>query len=143
MNLTGFKTALIDLADALVNRRPRNAARIFLVGLRKDVRGAFAAKADPETGRPWPPRKDDLPHQLLVKSGAMMAAALRAVDGAQQSSAGVVVSLSGPPYAGFHQRGTARLPRRRFFGVTPETRAAATKAYADEIVSLSVGGRPA
>lgn len=137
MNLRGFGRLVADLTDALVNRRERLGARAFVEGLKRDVASAFAAGVDPVTGTPWAPLKYR-PGQILVLTGALRAAALAAVDAARPSGWGVTVTLDNPAYAGVHQNGSKRVPRRRFFGISPETTAAVTRNCATDIVTLIV-----
>jgi phage gpG-like protein len=126
-----------DLADALVNRRERLGARVFLDGLKRDVREAFMQGKDPVTGMTWPAVKKPS-GRPLIKSGLMMNSAVMAADDARPSGWGVTVALRQPPYAMFHQHGTKRLPQRRFFGVSPATLEATRRHTAKEIVKLVV-----
>ena len=137
MNLDGLTRVVADLYDALVHRRPRRAAIAFVEGLRKDVRRAFDLAVDPVTGVPWPPLRYRTGRPLVL-TGTLRRSALHAVDSAVPSGAGVAVVLDSPGYARYHQDGTSRVPRRRFFGVSVETREAAAKAYSAEVVSLMV-----
>jgi len=138
VNFGGLGRAVSGLYDALVNRAPRAAALGFLAGVRKDVRRAFAQSVDPATGDPFPPLQYRTGTPLVL-SGRMRAAALAAVDGATARGTGVDIPLNDPPYSEFHQRGTARVPRRRFFAASPATVAAARRQYAGEVVRLFVG----
>ena len=90
-------------------------------GMAADMREAFDRKADPVTGKPWPARAGGGSHPLLVKTGRLKAATLRAAKAATIRGATVSLNLSVPRYARFHMTGTKRMPRRRFAGVNRKT----------------------
>lgn len=93
----------------------------FLAGLAEDVKDAFDSKVDPRTGAPWPPRRDALPHPLLVRTGRLRAAAIEAVQQARLVGGGVEVDLTDPAYGFYHQFGTQNMPARPYFGASPAT----------------------
>lgn len=140
MTFSGLKQLLVDLHDHVFRRTERMAAKTFLDALQADVAAAFAAGRDPVTGAPWPPRKRPSPGPLLVRTGRLRDAAVAAAGAARggEYGGGVTVELSAPEYAAYHQHGTGRVPRRRFFGVSPQTAAKVAKWHADEIVRLVV-----
>jgi phage gpG-like protein len=79
----------------------------------------FASAAD-EHGNAWPPRKHKYPWPILRKTKRMMNAASRrgAAGNITTSQAGSLIlgiRDADVPYSKFHQRGTRRLPVRRFF----------------------------
>ncbi|MCA9667374.1 MAG: phage virion morphogenesis protein [Myxococcales bacterium] len=69
-----------------------------------------------EGGRPsrWAPRKDNLPHPLLIKSGRMLAS-LRARSGSNFAEVS-----ERAPYAIYHHTGTGRMPARKSVLLQPE-----------------------
>jgi hypothetical protein len=91
-----------------------------------DIGRNFIAAATPE-GVSWPPRKDNLPHPLLIKSGALESAATGTGAGAilrvQAREAEVGIDLDVIPYARAQDRGYAprNLPARHFHGATSKT----------------------
>jgi len=79
------------------------------------------AKAESESGIPWPPRVGNPPHPPLIKSGRMYRAAttLGAIGNVHEQRGRVLIlgiRGSGVPYANDHQKGRPgkRLPRRQF-----------------------------
>lgn len=77
----------------------------------------FAKQVD-HRGRPWPPRKDNLPHPLLVKTGNLLRAAT--TPGAfghkfERQGDTVLFGVYGGviDYAIYHHTGTSRMPMRR------------------------------
>jgi hypothetical protein len=84
----------------------------------RDAGQAFEKAADPITGKPWPPRKRPYPWPMLVRSGRMKAAVLKAAAGASITGHTLTVRLTEPRYLVFHQRGTRHMARRRVVGIT-------------------------
>jgi len=84
----------------------------------------------------WPPRKDNLPHPLLIKSGLMMTAALYSVWYPDPQSVEHGVDLDKVPYARAQQKGRAEinLPPRPFLGVNEADLVAMEEAVADYAV---------
>ena len=74
----------------------------------------WAAETDPVTGKKWEPRKKPTgSHPLLKKSGKMMSLTkFKASDRPFDFKARVGVT-----YGGFHQKGTSKMPQRRWLGV--------------------------
>lgn len=126
-----------DLGDALLNQRTRAGAKVFLAGMKRDVREAFAQAIDPVTREPWPKGKKKT-GRTLIATGDLMRAAERAVDSAVPSGWGVTVKLTNPEYGFFHQNGTGRNPRRRFFGVGPVTVKETREQTVKEVVKVIV-----
>ena len=75
---------------------------------------AWTEQKDPVTGDKWVPRKQPTgSHPLLRKSGKMMnSTAFKATSKPMMFNAVVNV-----PYGGFHQKGTSKMPRRRWLGI--------------------------
>lgn len=91
-----------------------------------------------ETGTAWPPRKDSLPHPLLIKTGVMFKAAT------DQTSPGhltdiqrdtLISGISGAfvPYAIYHHLGTRVMPSRRVIYASNQTLSRIEEAFADAI----------
>lgn len=71
-------------------------------------------KASPD-GEGWAPRKDDLPHPLMVRTGKMLRSIRERRSAVAEYISGVA-SLT-PDYPKFHHTGTRRMPARPFVGV--------------------------
>lgn len=65
----------------------------------------------------WPPRKDDQPHNLLMKSGTLWKS-FRVTETTNES----VTVGTDRPYAQFHQLGTSKMPARPMLPFTPDGR---------------------
>ena len=130
-----------ELIDHVFRRKARMAAKIFLERLKIDVSQEFDKQTDPVTGQAWPQRKRGGNWPLLNKTGRMKAAVLSCLSQLpKERGDGVVVELV-DKIALFHQFGTRKMPRRRFFGITPESQKKVAKWCADEVVRLSVKAR--
>ncbi len=90
-----------------------------------------------DNGLPWQPRKDNLPHPLLIKTGRMFKAATDprspehfsdVTDGTLETGIGEQVH-----HAKYHHWGTSRMVARRVIYATPETINRALEAFADAI----------
>src|SRR5262245_32707132 len=115
------------LAQALsrIGAMPRDfgpALRSIAVYLRSVSLTAFARSTDPATNAPWAPLKAASRRKrrgggkgarILVDTGL-----LRSSVTAQPSGAASLVWGSNVYYAGFHQWGGKRLPRRSFIGLS-------------------------
>lgn len=71
-----------------------------------------------DEGNLWKPRKDDLPHPLLIKTGKMFRAATNPGDAGhlyRDEGGTLVVGVLGNvvPYAIYHHTGTRKMPARR------------------------------
>lgn len=91
-----------------------------------------------DTGAPWAPRKDSLPHPLLIKTGVMFEAATNpASPGHFTDIQGdtLVSGISGAfvPYAIFHHMGTRVMPSRRVIYASDQTLSRIEEAFADAI----------
>lgn len=93
-----------------------------------------------EDGVPWAPRKELLPHPMLIKTGRMFRAATDKANPEHFSdiSEAVLETGIGDPvfYAGFHHNGTRIMPARRVIYCTPETVNRAIEAFADKLEEL-------
>ena len=87
-------------------------AKLAVVALRH-YKSAFAigGKRTDLSKNGWKPRKDKLSHPILNKSGRMYNSITT-----MQTLFGFQVRTNGIVYAGFHNRGTDRLPQREFLG---------------------------
>lgn len=92
-----------------------------------------------EMGQSWPPRKDNLPHPLLIKTGKMFRAATNTEDSGHYSDIEngttliVGIADSVVPYAKYHHTGTRIMPARRVIFATPETLRVMEEKFADAI----------
>jgi phage gpG-like protein len=82
-----------------------NAVRQMLAS---DSRENFASSSDPDA-KPWRPLKRRKGKPLLDR-GVLRGSVTTKAEGPR------VIQGSAQPYASFHQRGTRRIPRRRFLG---------------------------
>jgi len=75
---------------------------------------AWAAEKDPISGDKWAPRREPTgSHPLLKKSGKMQnSTQFKATNKPMMFNAIIKV-----PYGGYHQRGTSKMPRRRWLGI--------------------------
>ena len=98
---------------ALQEARPR---------LVKDTREAFDKRHDPATKVAWKARLPQAgrvaDHPLLVKSGRLKAAAVKAAESATVVGGGLVMKVPTPKYGAYHMTGTKRMARRRWLGVS-------------------------
>jgi len=102
---------------------------------------AFAAEADVVSGKPWAPRKEQPGgrrsfRKLLVLTGRMKRAALAAAAMATINGHVLYLQLREPKRAKYHQAGTKRMARRRFFGVSKAAVQALRRQLAGEAVRL-------
>lgn len=100
---------------------------IILEGVKENFTGSHSS-----TGYPWPARKDNKPHPLLILTGELMAAATGG-DGSigrvlECTSLEIGVDMtagkSGRPWAEIHQEGGKRIPARSFLGFSEPVLAA-------------------
>ena len=75
---------------------------------------AWRQEKDPVTGNKWKPRQQPTgSHPLLKKSGKMQnSTVFKPTSKPMMFNAVVKV-----PYGGFHQRGTSKMPQRRWLGI--------------------------
>lgn len=92
----------------------RDSKKELLAVVEKHNRESWAAEKDPVTDRKWAPRKQPTgSHPLLKKSGKMFGSTkFKAGDRPFDFKATV-----GVKYGGFHQKGTSKMPQRRWLGV--------------------------
>lgn len=107
--------------------------------LREGILLNFERSAGP--AGPWPPRKDNLPHPLLIKSGDLKAAATeKGASGAIEHINGreVQVGVEGTsvPYAATHQFGRGPIPARPYHDVDEVFLDECREVLADELVEL-------
>jgi phage gpG-like protein len=115
-------------AERLENASLRDAMEQCLAAIHDGIEATFAAKVD-SAGAAWPPRKDNLPHPLLDKTGKMKRAA---ITGGSADDRELVATVADVPYATYHQTGTKRMPKREFHYVTEDTLDACEQIIADE-----------
>ena len=63
-------------------------------------------------GKPWPPRKDSLPHPLLERTGRQR----RSIQARALQEREATIGTAGVPYAVVHQEGSGPVPARTFLG---------------------------
>jgi hypothetical protein len=92
----------------------RDSKKELLKVVEEHNREAWAAERDPVTNKKWQPRKKPTgSHPLLKKSGKMFGSTkFKAGDRPFDFKATV-----GVRYGGFHQKGTSKMPQRRWLGV--------------------------
>ena len=92
----------------------RDSKKELLKVVEQHNRESWAAEKDPVTDRKWAPRKQPTGgHPLLKKSGKMFGSTkFKAGDRPFDFRATV-----GVKYGGFHQKGTSKMPQRRWLGV--------------------------
>jgi hypothetical protein len=90
-------------------------ARASLV---RDVQRAFATRADPVSGFPWPSRSGSYPWPALDKTGVMKREAIQAAASAVITGSSITATMKAPKYAGFQQKGTKTISPRRFLGAS-------------------------
>ena len=92
----------------------RDSKKELLKIVEEHNRQSWAAEKDPVTDKKWQPRKKPTgSHPLLKKSGKMFGSTkFKAGDRPFDFRASV-----GVKYGGFHQKGTSKMPQRRWLGV--------------------------
>ncbi len=76
------------------------------------VRESFAGESSP-AGAPWKPLRRPRPGRILDKSGTLRRRATRVLLSGQR------IEVQWPPYGGYHQEGTGRMPARPFAPTEP------------------------
>ena len=92
----------------------KSAKKELLAVTEKYNRESWEKESDPVTGKKWAPRKQPTgKHPLLKKSGKMLGSTkFKATDKVMDFRARTTVN-----YGGFHQRGTSKMPQRRWLGI--------------------------
>lgn len=101
-------------------------------------------RAEGPDGAPWKPRKDMLPHPLLILSGALIES-VRDTGGqgnihevsARDIAAGVDTSVI--EYAGVHQFGSEHIPARPYLYASATTLDAMADVFADAALEMLFG----
>jgi hypothetical protein len=139
MSVAAWQQSLRDLiaafepgSDAIIEGF-MEADRILCDGYQEN----FYNQVD-ETGSAWLPRKDSLPHPLLIKTGIMFKAATDpTAPGHLTDIQGdtLISGISGEfgPYAVFHHLGTRLMPSRRVIYASDQTLSRIEEAFADAI----------
>lgn len=107
--------------------------------IQRDIESHFALSRGPD-GTPWKPLKYRQGKPLIL-SGALRAAAVAAAGSPQITEASLVVSLTEPPYAQYHQFGTRRIPARPFMGLSEEGQRQTARALEIAATAFFVNGR--
>jgi hypothetical protein len=110
--------------------------------LREDFHDHFIQKLGDDG--PWAPRKDNLPHPLLRKTGKMHLATTRlgapgniSIAGERELTFGVDGSVV--DYANYQQYGTSRMVARPYIWISEDAEDRAAEAFADGVYDLLVG----
>ena len=129
--------------QATVEGSQEEPLRACLEPLWDGIHNNFVRAEGPD-GTPWPARKDDLPHPLLVLTGAL-------IKGATGSGGNVLtvghdgrdittgVDGSQVDYAIFHMTGTRYMPPRPFMYANRETVDACADVFGNAAFELFVG----
>lgn len=141
MTLEGLLKWLADLAKRVTPFRSVPALKALLPILVDDVRGNFLGSHGPD-GQPWAPLKWRVGRPLIL-TGRLMQQALEAVTNAHVGDGQLVAFLDDPFYAQFHQRGTATIPARPFFGISARAAEAMGDRIEREAVKFLVNEQPA
>lgn len=92
----------------------RDSKKELLEVVEQHNREAWSAERDPVTDKKWEPRKKPTGgHPLLKKSGEMF----KSTKFKASSRPFDFKATVGVKYGGFHQKGTAYMPQRRWLGV--------------------------
>lgn len=136
----------LDLLEKLATAAPLDQVVEKVVEATQDAIGQNFATSSSPTGSPWPPRVDNLPHPLLIKTGALLAAALNRGPGGSVRATGRAAELvidkgtklGGIPGAAAHNFGypPRNLPQREFFAPRVEELPKVDEAALDEIDKL-------
>ena len=112
-----FVAKLKAVPGKLKRMDTREALQEVIPSIYQSVQKNYGRQTD-ETGAVWPPRKDNLPHPLLILSGVMFDASTGGLGSFQRvDSRSAEMGIRGGvvPYAGVHHDGNSRVPKRRFF----------------------------
>ena len=105
----------LDLLERIVNAPARYFQDDIVAELIDDEESIFASSG----GGRWPPRKDNLPHPLLIKTGRLMDSLTNISDpdnilevSDERIRFGTYVE-----YGIYHEEGTDRIPQRSFLEI--------------------------
>lgn len=95
-------------------------------------------------GSPWAPRKDNLPHPLLIHLGRLIEAVRDTGNGGNISIVGWRTLTTGVDsqvvrYAPFHQEGTQRMVARPYLYAANDVQNRALQVFADGAFEILVG----
>lgn len=141
MSLAAWQQSLRNLIDAFepgsdaIIEGFMAADRILCDGYQEN----FYNQVD-DTGAAWAPRKDNLLHPLLIKTGLMFAAATDPTSPGHLTDIQGDVLISGisgtfVPYAVYHHNGTRIMPARRVVYASDQTLSRIEEAFADALES--------
>ena len=93
-------------------------------------------------GTPWPPRKRNYPHPILIKTAHLMHSVVSESEPGHVENVGAREMYTGTNvfYAGFHQFGTKNLPARPFVEVPDHAVDAMEETVANFIINTIFGG---
>ena len=112
VDLRDLETLTVYLAGA--GSRDLSALTAELAQQTVDQTSRRYDKRQAPDGKSWPPRKDNLPHPLLEKSGRLR----RSIQVRALQEREATIGTAGVPYAAVHQHGSRKrnIPARPFLG---------------------------
>lgn len=134
---------LRDWVDQIENASLEAPLRSTLPIWHQGIEDNFMRAQGP-SGAAWLPRKDNLPHPLLIHLGNLLEG-LRDTGNAGHilmvgwRSLTTGVSSEVVPYAPIHEFGGGRVPARPYMYATPAVQDAALRVFADETFQILVG----
>lgn len=133
MEMEDFLRLLKKLPDEIDNLNHAPALEDATDEVFESVDRNFGRQTDSD-GELWPPRKDILPHPLLILTGAMKEAATGGPGSfIQYSRRDVKLGVRAEiiPYAARHQYGEDPVPRREYFYINIEDRGYVLDAFGE------------
>lgn len=131
MNANEFAKFLRNVPRLLGAINHRDTMQELAPIVEDSVDDNFQRQAD-VVGSTWPPRKDTLPHPLLIKTGRMKDAATGGpgqYKRAERKGLKLGIKPSDVPYARIHQYGSSRIPQRQYFYLHGSDRAKLRKRF--------------
>lgn len=131
MNAMEFAKFLRNVPTLVEAVNHRDTMEELAVIVQESVQDNFQRQTD-VMGTFWPPRKDTLPHPLLIKTGRMLDAATGGPGHhkrAQRKGLEMGIKPDKVPYAKYHQYGTRRIPQRQYFYLHSTDRARFRKLF--------------
>lgn len=147
MTAMQFAQMLKEASQKIREIDATESLRSVIPVVHESVDANFFRQVDKD-GRAWPPRKDKLPHPLLIKSGAMLYAAGGGqghIEDVQRDKLKMGVNLSVIKYARRQNRGDAEinLPARQYFYLhgedVPRLRAVFRESIRPSVASIFRG----
>jgi phage gpG-like protein len=133
-----FLDALSKLPDNIAGANYAPALSDVALEVYVSVERNFSRQVD-QDGVIWPPRKDNLPHPLLILTGAMLDASTGGVGAKldiEPNSLAMGVESGAIPYAAVHQFGFENIPRRQYFYLNENERPDAVQAFGKKVSGI-------